>query len=420
VTDPVPPATSLEPPAGSVAPAAGGARAAGRLDLLLAAGLALAVLAGNVAFVSRELGFLHKPKQVREYDHWRYIEMARGPHGRVDVAREPPYCWRVLIPALARGLQKAGLSENLSFFAITNASLFGLLVTVWLWLRDLGLGRGLRVTGLLLLGLTQGAVRWFEYQYWMTDPPAVFLLALALYWVRRGAHLRLAATSVVAAFVRETYVVIYPYYLLKQVQAGRPLRDAVLRTAAVAALPVGILAGLRLFITPNQPDDLVLAVTDSMAFRLRHLTNHQPYVLTVGTFGVMLPLLLMFPGRILGLLRRHFPEAALLAAVYATLVISNNTERPLAYAMPVVAAAALFQLRALAREARLPGPAVYAAAVAVQAFVWTEVRFAEIGMSIYQPANGRVVAATAGFWILGRLALRPRRWWDTSHSAPSR
>jgi len=39
---------------------------------------------------------------------------------------------------------------------------------------------------------------------------------------------------------------------------------------------------------------------------------------------------------VIALLREHFDQAGLLACVYATLVISNNTERPLVYALPVV------------------------------------------------------------------------------------
>lgn len=378
-------------------------------DLTLGILLSLLVLAGNVAYVSARLGFLHKPKQVGEYDHYRYIEMARGPEGRPEVAEQPPYCWRILIPGLARGLQSIGVAENLSFFLLTNAALFGFLLTLWLYLADLGFSRELRVTALLLLAFTQGGVRWFEYQYWMTDPAAAFLLTLAVYWIRRGRTVAFHVLSVVAAFVRETYIVVYPFYLLHLLKRGRSPRDAVLRTAGVAAVPFVILIALRVLIIPNQPDDFVAAITDSMAFRFRNLTNNQPYVLTVGTFGVMFALLVMFPGRVIGLLREHFDQAGLLACVYATLVISNNTERPLVYALPVVVPAALHQLRALSEEARIPLLPLCALTVALQALLWTETRFAEMGSSIYQPTNLAVVAAMALFWVAGQAARRLAR-----------
>ena len=98
-----------------------------------AAVLSLALLAVNVASVASALGFLHKAKQVKEYDHWRYIEMARGPEGRQDLQREPPYCFRLAVPALARGLMRLGLSENASFYVVTNGALFGFLLLLFLF-----------------------------------------------------------------------------------------------------------------------------------------------------------------------------------------------------------------------------------------------------------------------------------------------
>ena len=118
-------------------------------DTRLGALLALLLLAVNILSVASELGFLHKAKQVKEYDHWRYIEMARGPEGNPELQREPPYCFRLAVPALARGLMRLGLPENAAFYLITNAALFGFLLLLWLHLRDLGFSLPLRVTGLL-------------------------------------------------------------------------------------------------------------------------------------------------------------------------------------------------------------------------------------------------------------------------------
>ena len=223
-------------------------------DTRLGSLVAILLLATNVASVSARLGFLHKAKQVKEYDHWRYLEMARGPEGRPELQREPPYCFRLAIPAAARGLVRLGFSENAAFFLLTNVALFGFLLLLWLHLRDLGFAWPLRVSALLLVGLTQGAVRWFEYQYWMTDPAALFLVMLAFFLLERRRWAGLAATSVVAAFVRETYVVVYPYVFLHELRRilspreptapGAPsaafaalVRAAALRCIAVAAVP---------------------------------------------------------------------------------------------------------------------------------------------------------------------------------------
>ena len=375
-------------------------------DTRLGALLAVLVLLINVWSVSSHLGFLHKTKQVKEYDHWRYVEMARGAEGRKALQQEPPYCFRLAVPALVRGLTRLGLSVNAGFFLVTNAVLFGFLLVLWLHLRDLGFALPLRVTGLLVVGFTQGAVRWFEYQYWMSDPAALFLVMLAFLLIERGRASALLAVSVLAAFVRETYVLVYPYVFLRELRTGRPFLPAAARAAALAALPFAILVAIRRLVVPNQPDDFVSGIVDSMTFRWNHLLDNQPYVLTLGAFGVLVPLVLLFPARLPALARRHFDRALYVLSVYATLVISNNNERPLAYALPALVPAALWCLRAFLDETRLPALPVLATVVALQALFWAGQRWAEIGMSIYQPVNWTTVAAMAAFWIAAQAARR--------------
>jgi hypothetical protein len=390
-------------------------------DTGLGALLAVLLLALNVLAVSSRLGFLHKPKQVKEYDHWRYVEMARGPEGRPALQREPPYCFRLAVPALVRALGHLGLSENAGFFLVTNAVLFGFLLVLWLHLRDLGFSLALRATGLLAVGLMQGAVRWFEYQYWMTDPEALFLVMLAFFLIERRRSLALWAASVVAAFVRETYVLVYPFVFLRELRAGRPLVRAALRAAALAALPFAILVAIRRLVIPNQPDDFRSGIVDTMGFRWAHLLDNQPYVLTLGAFGVLLPMALLVPARLPGLLRRHFDRAIYVLSVYATLLISNNNERPLAYALPALVPAALWGLRAFLDATRFPRTPVLAAVVALQALFWSGQRWAEIGMSVYQPVNWTTVAALTLFWLGAQVALaRARRCPAPQPGSPAR
>jgi hypothetical protein len=377
-------------------------------DTRLGALLAILLLALNVASVSSRLGFLHKAKQVKEYDHWRYIEMARGPDGRPALQREPPYCFRLAVPALVRGLSRLGLAENPAFFLLTNLSLFGFLLVLWLHLRDLGFSLALRVTGLLVVGFTQGAVRWFEYQYWMTDPAALFLVMLAFFLLERGRWGALLVTGVVAASVRETYILVYPYVFLHELRRGRPLLPAGGRVAALAALPFAILAAIRRAVVPEQPDDFVSGIVDSMTFRFHHLLDNQPYVVTIGAFGVLVPLVLLLPGRLPSLARRQFDRALYVLSVYATLVISNNNERPLAYALPALVPAALWCARAFLAETKLPEAPVLGAIVSLQLLFWAGQRWAEIGMSIYQPVRWTTVGAMVVFWLAAQIA-RARR-----------
>jgi hypothetical protein len=145
-----------------------------------------------------------------------------------------------------------------------------------------------------------------------------------------------------------------------------------------------------------------------MSFRLAHLLDNQLYVVTIGAFGVLVPLVLLLPRRLPGLARRHFDRALFVLSVYATLVISNNNERPLAYALPALVPAALYCLRAFLEATRLPALPVLAAVVGLQVLFWSGQRFAEIGMSIYQPVNWTTVVAMAGAWLAAQ-AVNARR-----------
>jgi hypothetical protein len=379
-------------------------------DLRLGALLALLVLAVNAESVSARLGFLHKAKQVKEYDHWRYIEMSRGEQGRPALQREPPYCYRVAVPAAARALVRLGLTENAAFYLLTSSALFGFLLLLWVHLGDLGFGAPLRATGIVLVGFTQGAVRWSLYQYWMTDPAGVFLVMLAFHLAERGRRGGLLATSVVAAFVRETYVLVYPYILLRDLRTGLGPVRAVARTVAIAALPLAVLVALRLVIPASGPSSFVQDFAENVGFRWRLVLDNQLYVLTIGSLGVLFPLALLFPGRLPGLVRRHFDRAFFVFSVYLSLTISNNTERPLAYALPVVVPAALVGLRWFLEETRLPEGPVLAVVVALQVLFWWGQRWAESGMSIYQPVNWTTVVALASAWVAAELLLlRARR-----------
>ncbi len=143
--------------------------------------LALALLALNSGWVSARLGFLHKPHQVAEHDHLRYLAMARGAPGDAQLARQSPYCWRVAVPAAAALLARTGMKLNLAFWLLTNLALLAFLLALDAWLELLGFGQRERLAGLALTGLLQGCLRWFEVQYWMTDPAGLALLVLALW-----------------------------------------------------------------------------------------------------------------------------------------------------------------------------------------------------------------------------------------------
>ena len=163
-------------------------------------------------------------------------------------------------------------------------------------------------------------------------------------------------------------------------------------------------------IVPNESNDLVVSIADTLGFRWRHRDDNQAYVMTVGSLGVLFPLLFLFPERAAAIIRRHYDAAAYLVITYLTLSIANNTERMLAYGLPVIVPAALLSAETLAREARIPRGAVLGAAVALQLLFWLRLRFhGEAGLSMYQPTDPVVVVAMAAFWLAARALRRARR-----------
>ena len=367
-------------------------------DLAWAALVALLLLAISAAFVSAELGFIHKAKRVAETDHLRYIEMARGKAGHAELAREAPFCFRILVPFMAGRLAEAGLSLNAAFYLVTNLSLFAFLVVLFVYLRELGFGRGASLLGIALVGLMQGAVRWYEYQYWMTDPTCLCLVTWSLLLIRRGRIRSAAAVVSLNALVRETSLIVLPYAFFRFLRLGS-FRDALRRTSALALAPVAITVGIHLLIRPIQQPSPIAVLADSLSFRSRHLLDNQLYLLTFGTFGALLPLALLSPRRAKRLLLAEPEDLALILSCYLSLAVANNTERLLAYCVPAVVRLALESLET-AGKAGLRWGAAALFALALQALFWQQTRLFGAGMSVYQPTNFTVVAAMCLSWAL--------------------
>jgi hypothetical protein len=378
-------------------------------DATVGALVAVAILVANSAYVSARMGFLHKPHRVLETDHHHYLAMARGAQGDPWLARRQPYCWRVLIPWSAALLHRAGLSLNAAFFLITNLSLFGLLFALDLLLAARGIRRDLRILGLVLVGLMQGAVRWFEYQYWMTDPTGLMLTTVAFLAIETKRAKLLWLTSVLAAFVRETYVLVYPYYFLVLVRR-EGLTSALRRTLMLGVVPFLITLALRHWVPANPHDGLIASIVDNLGFRLRHIFDNGLYLLTIGTWGVLLPLALLRPHRIGAACRRNVDQALFLGLVYlTTILISNNNERPLAYALPVLLPAALANLAFAMERVRLSRGALFALILTLQLLFYVRTRFTGQGISIYQPVSWSVTVALILFWLGGLWLLYARR-----------
>lgn len=362
-------------------------------------GLALVLVAGQAAYVAASLGWLHRPRQVLETDHRVYLEMAGAPLGDAEV--DPPFCARVAIPQLARALERAGLGLNAAFYLITNVSLVLFLFAVYVQLGTLGLPAPLVGLGTALVALLPAAVRWYEYQYWMTDPACLLLVTLALGLLRSGRDGWLPLVGLLGMPVRETYLVVFVAHAA-WLWRRRPWPSALGR-ALLFALP-GLLAAayVRLALAACPEDDPLATIADVVGFRARHLLDNQLYFATLGSFGALLALALASPRRLGARLRQRPEEAALLLLVYASLAAANNTDRLLVYAAPALLPAALETIRAAADLGRARGLGLAVAALAAQSFFWLATPWREQGISIYQPTSWPVVAVMLVLWGLAR------------------
>ena len=197
-------------------------------------------------------------------------------------------------------------------------------------------------------------MRWFEYQYWMSDPAALFLVMLAFFLVERGKwgprrHERRRGVR-----ARDLHPRL-PVRLPARAAPGPPLLACGTGDAALAALPFAILVAIRRLVTPEPARRL----------RFRNRRQHdlppqpparQPALRRDARrrSACSCRSCCCSPARLLAVARRHFDRALYVLSVYATLVISNNNERPLAYALPALVPAALWCLRAFLEETRLP------------------------------------------------------------------
>lgn len=108
------------------------------------------------------------------------------------------------------------------------------LFVLFLYLLEAGCDVRFSLLGIAVAGTLQGAVRWYAYQYWMTDPAGLFLLTLALLLIRTGRDAAFHRIAPVAVLVRETFLVMFPYYFLFHFKRGGFRRAAALTFRAAA------------------------------------------------------------------------------------------------------------------------------------------------------------------------------------------
>ncbi len=266
-------------------------------------------------------------------DHLTYIAMAEEPGGLYQA----PFCFRVLTPTLVR-LMPFGTADN--FYFLTVIFLVGTGVLVYYIVFETARDNWFAMTGIALFYSLSAAAKFCLYDFWLTGPALFFFGALSVLLLLRRHDIWLSVTLAVAVLAKESALFLIP--LVYTVRAESLFdRKAAVRVLAVVILPAAVYFGVRIAVSSlPQPSPAELF---SMAGFLRDGT--------VGTWGVLMPLLIVLAGRKGGrILLRAMP---FLVLVYIQPLFAKNVDGLLIFAFIALIPAAVEGLRNMTTRFRL-------------------------------------------------------------------
>jgi hypothetical protein len=259
-------------------------------------------------------------------DHLVYIEMAQEPFA----AHEPPYCYRLLVPAIARYLP---FSPAVNFYLLTVLFLIGTGILFHLLLRDLGCNLFYSLLGVLLFYSLNWGAKFLLFDFWLTEAALFFFTVLSLILIIRGHKIWLVVALCLAVFCKEAALFLLPLiYTLraKRVFDGPALLWAVL----LSIVPIALFVMLRLTISSDVSYNL-LSLWNAIGIpRLTEGLSGYIRGATVGTWGIVALVLPFFCGkRARGFALRSVP---FLLLVLAQPLFAINVDRLIVLAFPVV------------------------------------------------------------------------------------
>ncbi len=306
------------------------------------------------------------------WDRHLYIEMARA--GAFDF-HLAPYCWRVLIPAIA-GWMPFGLQAN--FLILTALGTFAAAVTLYCLFRLRGSAMQ-AMAGMLLFFSLGWAAKFVISDFWLPDPAAFFLAALAFYFAATKQPVAFGVVLAVGAATKENVLFVAPLFYTLNTTGLRDRKTALTSAAALSGAAV-VLIALRVFIDQRGGDEAYIATLPGVISRFPEIFPSYSYPdlfetvakdqrwryfgwemlrrYTTGSFGTALFVLLI--GAAVREWRLALRLSPFLLLVYAQLLFATDTERLLVFAFPAVGMLVLAAHRGLANgdrraELALPG-----------------------------------------------------------------
>lgn len=268
-------------------------------------------------------------------DHLYYIAMAEEPGGEYQA----PFCFRVLTPALAR-LMPFGTAD--SFYFLTVIFLVGTGVLAYYIVLETAKDGYLALAGIAIFYSLSAAAKFCLYDFWLTEPALFFFSTLAVLLLLKNHDIWLSVALAVAVLAKESALFLIP--LVYAVRAESLFdRKAAVRALAVAVLPVIVYLGVRM-VVPSLPQS-----SPAELFRvvgLARLIEGLAGFLrggTVGTWGVLIPALILLSGKKGGrILLRALP---FLILVYIQPLFAKNVDRLLVFAFIAMIPASVEGLR---------------------------------------------------------------------------
>ncbi len=298
-------------------------------------GLGLAVALSAIWLADGFLTYPMPDDLPTRWDHYRYIAMSRQPFSTTDpLAREAPYCWRILAPLL---VYLSPLDWRVSFMLITLLGLGGAALTLYAYLGRLGYDENGAIFGLVLFFSLAGLI--FNLRdFYLSDPLALCAIALGFYLLSftnfdKKSPLLLLSILILGALAKETTLALLP-----MVVAARGLGWRAKLGLCLA--PILVVVGLRVAFPASNSYSYLAEIQDVVAHKyfgegvvsfLMRLN-----FAFLGTWGPALMLVFYRPRQTLSYLASRKAELAYLAIIYVQLVVAHNVDRLLVYGFIVV------------------------------------------------------------------------------------
>jgi len=370
-------------------------------------------------------GFQSDHPAVARQDHMVYLAMTRDGPGAPGPASTPPYCWRILVPMLARW---SPMPPADSYLAIVVVSLAGTALCLYALCRRAGLPHAGGLAGIGLFLTIFWAVGLSLWNPLLVDAPILVLTAAGLVvlehpgWPPARRRILVAAIMVLGALTKESILALTACVVLHEWRTDRSsIPRRVMVCAAVAAPALTALVVVRMAIQadpglmPEFENYSLWTVFSVMVWnRLADLPRWAIEALVDPWGPLVIVPLLVSAGRAWKWCAAFPHRMALVLVAFSQTLVATSVGRLVVIACPVIC---LFAAEELWRRSRRAAhPALMVSTLLVLQFVFQYARRTTFGLGLppYEP-HPWVTAAYVGRAMIFVAVLV---WWLSAARSP--